>query len=189
MIQLRNTTAQWGIVAKSLHWLVAVGVLAMIPLGWIWTTMALSPTKLELANLHKSLGIALLALMAIRTGWRLANPVPRAPAGTPRWQRWIAAVTHWLLYAVLLAMPLTGWLINSAANFPLKVFGLFPLPALVEPNDPLKEQAELAHLALSWCLIVLLVVHVAAALYHHFRLRDPVLQRMLPHVAGGTSRG
>jgi cytochrome b561 len=179
-MRLRNTGQAWGGVAKVLHWSMAAGVLGMMALGWYAQGLPTSPTKLQLFAWHKSLGILLLALLVVRLAWRLANPVPQSPAGVPVWQRRAAALSHGLLYALMVAVPVSGWVIHSAANFPLKVFGLFRLPHLVGPSKAVQQAGEAVHLALFWVLAAVVLIHVLAALYHHFWLRDAVLRRMLP---------
>jgi cytochrome b561 len=176
---LRNTAQTWGSVARALHWGMALALVAMMVLGWVAQGLPTSPTKLKLFAWHKSCGILLLGLTLLRLAWRLANPTPALPQGLPRWQRRAAAASHAVLYLLMLAMPLSGWVIHSAANFPLKVFGLFRLPHIVGPGKDLQHLGEWAHLALFWVLAGALVLHAGAALHHHLVLRDPVLRRML----------
>jgi cytochrome b561 len=118
--------------------------------------------------------------MVLRLLWRLLGGRPAALAGSARWQSATAEVTHWLLYAALFAMPLSGWLYNSASNFPLRWFGLFRVPALSERNPDLKEFAHDAHETLFWVIVALVVLHAGAALWHHLVRRDETLDRMLP---------
>lgn len=176
---IRNTLAAWGTPARLLHWMVAALVLAQIALGWVAVSLRMSPLKLELFVWHKSIGLVVLALVAVRILWRSANATPAPPAATAAWERCAARASHLLLYLVLIAMPLTGWVLNSAANVPFRIFRLVPLPAIVAPNEEAAELAGRAHLALFVVLAALLVVHVAAALWHHFVRRDDVLIRML----------
>jgi cytochrome b561 len=182
---LRNTTAAWGGVAKSFHWIVAALILVQFGLGWVAEQWPRSLAKVELFVWHKSVGVLVLALVVARIGWRLFNPPPAPVPQVSVGERRAARAVHALLYVVIVAMPLSGWVINSAANFPLKVFWLFPLPAIVPPGDALKEVAETVHLTLFWILAALVAAHVAAALRHHFAARDDVLVRMLP---GGRPR-
>jgi cytochrome b561 len=105
---------------------------------------------------------------------------PQAPARSPRWEIRAAGASHTLLYMLMLAMPLSGYLINSASNFPLMVWGVLPLPNLTGENEPLQLAAEYIHLVLFWTLATLVLLHAAAALRHHWALKDTVLRRMLP---------
>lgn len=177
---LRNTERSWGSVARFLHWLMAVLIFVQFALGWMAVSWRLSPTKLDLFVWHKSIGLVVLALVGVRIGWRLVDPAPALPFGTPCWERAAARGSHLLLYGLMLALPLSGWIINSAANIPFRVFWLFPLPALTAPDEALAETAEWIHFALFVALAVLLFAHVAAALRHHFVKRNDVLVRMLP---------
>ena len=179
-MSLRNPRDRWGGVSQSLHWLVVVLILATGLIGLLMGDMRASPTKVQVYALHKSLGLTILALAVLRLGWRLAAGAPAAVTGTPRWQARLASVTHWLLYALLLAIPLSGWAFNSAAGYPLQWFGLFNLPALVGRDADLRVTVRDLHEALFWALVAVTVLHAAAALYHHAVLRDATLARMLP---------
>ena len=177
---LRNTPETWGAAHKALHWLIALAVVGLLCVGWVMDEMRNSPDKIEVYALHKSFGITVLALMLVRLAWRWTNPRPVLPPTMKPWERTLAGVVHAGLYLALLAMPLSGWLFNSASNFPLKWFGLFPLPSLGGPDKELKHLAEEVHEWLSWAIVVLVLLHVAGALKHHFVDRDVVLRRMLP---------
>ena len=177
---LRNTPEAWGSVHKVLHWLIALAVVGLLVVGWIMDEMPNSPDKIKVYALHKSFGITVLALMLVRLAWRWTNPRPALPSTMKGWERTLAGVVHGGLYVVLLAMPLSGWLFNSASNFKLKWFGLFSIPPLWGPDKDLKHLAEDVHWALSWAIVTLVVLHVAGALKHHFVDRDDVLRRMLP---------
>lgn len=177
---MKNTREEWGSVSKVLHWLVVVLILAMAWLGLTMGDLPSGPDKVATYALHKSIGITILVLVVLRLGWRLYAGAPAAVAGTPRWQERISSLTHWALYALLLAMPLSGWLLNSASGFPLQWFGLFNLPALTGRDHDLHELAEEIHELLFWVLATLVVVHAAAAFYHHLFQRDATLARMLP---------
>ncbi len=177
---LRNTNHTWGFGAQCLHWLMALLIFAMIPLGIAAKNWPLSPAKLELFFWHKSLGMALLGLAILRLLWRLINPTPALPVTLPRWERIAARATHGLFYAVMLALPLSGWVINAAAKVPFKVFGLWTLPAIVAPDKAVQTLAQQIHLTLFLLLVALVILHIGAALRHHYRLRDEILVRMLP---------
>lgn len=176
----RNTETSWGTIAKLMHWGIAILIVAQIVLGLVAIGWRLSPTKLNLFIWHKSLGILLLTLIAARLAWRFANPTPRLPADTPGWERFAAHASHALLYICMLALPVSGWIINSAANVPLKVFWLIPLPAITAPDKALADTMKLVHLGLVISLIAVLVIHIGAALRHHFVKRTDILVRMLP---------
>lgn len=177
---LRNTADSWGGLAKLLHWLLALLVFGQLALGWAAVLWRLSPLKLDLFVLHKSFGLVVLVLMLPRLLWRLLNPTPLLPAAMPRWQRHAARVSHGLLYLLLLLLPLSGWVLSSAADIPFRVFWLWPLPALVAPDEAVEDTAAALHFVLVVLLGLVLSAHVGAALWHHYRLRDEVLVRMLP---------
>lgn len=177
---LRNTGASWGAVAKFLHWSIATLIFVQFALGWIAASWRLSPTKLELFVWHKSIGLLILLLVVLRLLWRLANTVPVLPVEMSAAERAAARMSHGLLYLLILAMPLSGWVINSAAKIPFRVFWLFPLPPIVAPDKALAELAKQVHFILFVMIAALVAVHIAAALRHHLVKRNDTLTRMLP---------
>lgn len=179
-IPLRNGPTSWGAVACLLHWGMALLLLVQIALGVLAVSWHLSPAKINLFIWHKSLGVLILVLALARLSWRFLNPVPVLPSGTPPWQRLASRVSHGALYVCMLALPVTGWVINSAANVPLRVFWLFPLPSITAPDRALAETMKLVHGGLVVLFLAVLAVHILAALHHHFFRRDDVLARMLP---------
>jgi cytochrome b561 len=177
---LRNTRERWGLISQLLHWLVAVVILVQVGVGVAAVEWRLSPTKLDLFVWHKSVGMLILLLVLLRLGWRITNPTPAPPPDMRPWEVHAAHMSHVLLYLLVLGLPLTGWIINSAANIPLKLFWLVPLPDITAPSKPLQEAATGAHVALVIALAPLLLVHVGAALRHHYLKHNAVLRRMLP---------
>ena len=177
---IKNTPEQWGTVSKILHWVVVLLVLLMAWIGLRMGDMPNGPDKIASYALHKSVGITILALVLARIGWRFYAGAPDGLPGTPRWQKRIASLTHLALYALLLAMPLSGWMLNSASGFPLQWFGLVNLPAITGKDHDLHELAEDIHEWLFWAMVTLVVMHAAAAFYHHLFQRDATLTRMLP---------
>ncbi|MGF1474115.1 MAG: cytochrome b [Geminicoccaceae bacterium] len=180
---LTNSREVWGGVAIALHWLMALMIIGMLVAGTImvdWPDDDLE-TKFRLYQLHKSFGITLLALTILRLAWRLLQPVPPLPESAPGWMRVGAGLSHMLLYGLMLAIPVAGWLMASASplGIPTQIFGLFTLPHLVAASEPAEALYKAIHYWLGNALILLLVVHVAAALKHHFVDRDAVLVRML----------
>jgi len=177
---LRNTGDSWGAPAKLFHWVMAALIFAQLTLGLMAANWRLSPTKIELFFWHKSTGMLILALVALRLLWRLANPTPALPSGMPAWERAAARLSHGLLYVVMIALPVTGWIINSASNIPFRIFWLIPLPAIVAPDKSTADLVALVHRGLFVLLALVLVAHIGAALRHHFVKRNTVLVRMLP---------
>lgn len=177
---LRNDADSWGAPAKLFHWTMAALILAQIALGLTAASWRLSPTKIELFFWHKSTGMLILALLALRLAWRLANPTPAFPSGMPAWERAGAHLSHALLYLLMVALPVTGWIVNSASNIPFRIFWLIPLPAIVAPDKPTADLVARVHGGLFALLALVLLAHIGAALRHHFVKRNNVLTRMLP---------
>jgi cytochrome b561/polyisoprenoid-binding protein YceI len=185
-MQVRNTTQRWGAVSKLLHWTVVVLVIVQFVLANLADALPLGMAKLGLLARHKSVGITILGLALLRLAWRAAQPAPALPGAVPRAQRWLAQGTHGLLYGLLLAMPLTGWIMSSAKNYPVSWFGLVQLPDLVAPGEPLFAAMRSAHGLLAGLLAATALLHLLGALKHHFIDRDDVLRRMLPFVRGAA---
>jgi cytochrome b561 len=178
-MSLRSNNRQWGSVAKFFHWIIALGLLGNGIWGLLMTDMSPSMSKINIYALHKSIGLTVLALLALRVAWRLYDRAPPdEPA--PRWQRLAAHATHVLLYLFILALPLSGWMFNSLHGYPLQWFKLFNLPALVAKNDELAHTVRNVHEYLFYLLLLVLIGHVGAALKHHVFDQDNVLRRMLP---------
>lgn len=176
----RPPAARWDPLAQALHWLMALGLVGLFGVGLWMTGLPLGMRKLNVYALHKSVGLTLLALAAVRLAWRAVSARPGAAPGVPRWQTLAARGVHALIYVLLFAIPLSGWLYNSAAGFPLRWFRVANLPALAAPDPELKALAHSLHEAGAWTLAVLVALHAAAALKHHFVDRDRTLLAMLP---------
>lgn len=166
--------------AKALHWLIAVLILGMLLLGFYVQDLPFSPQKLQLIAWHKWIGVSIFGLVLIRLLWRLAHPAPPLPAHLPAWQTWGAHLGHGALYLLMLAIPLSGWLMSSAKGVPTVWFGVVRLPDLLARNADLGDRLANLHWILNLALIAVLLAHVAAALKHHLIDRDDVLRRMLP---------
>jgi cytochrome b561 len=166
--------------AIALHWIVAGLIAGAFGLGLIAVELAVSPQKLRLYSWHKWIGVSLAMLAVVRIAWRLWHPAPALPSGMRRWEQLVATATHTLLYTLLLALPVTGWLMSSASGFPVVYFGVLALPDLVAKDKALADSLKLLHYALNKTLLLLIVLHVTAALKHHVIDRDNVLLRMLP---------
>lgn len=181
---VRNSSTDWGFVSKALHWTIALLVFGMLAVGAYMVRQPPSPQLFEIYALHKATGILVLALMALRLGWRLVNPTPDLPDTLSARERVLAKGAHWAFYGIILAMPISGWIISSAANFPVSFYGLFTLPDLVGPDEDLQGLAEQVHFVLGLTLGALLLVHLAAVAKHHVVLKDRVFVRMLPKPLG-----
>ncbi|GAB3306811.1 cytochrome b [Luteimonas notoginsengisoli] len=186
----KNSAERWGPVSQLLHWLIVLLVLVLAIVGLTMGELPKTPKYFWVYTLHKSVGIIVLALVLVRIGWRLHAGAPRPVAGTPAWQARMASLTHALLYALLLAMPLSGWLYDSASGLrPFRWFGLVEMPKLSAPNESLSALSNDAHELLFWVLVALVALHAAAALYHHLFQHDATLTRMLPRRRGGPGAG
>lgn len=176
----RNTADRFGALAKTFHWLTLALLIGSFTLAWSMTDLPISPRKLQLYSWHKWVGVTVFLVMALRLGWRLASPPPPLPDNVGRVQRFLAGLSHAGLYAILIAMPLVGWVMSSALNLPLVYLGLIHLPSPFGVDEQLGEAMKLVHRYLSYALLGLAGIHVLAALHHHFVLHDDVLIRMLP---------
>jgi cytochrome b561 len=166
-----------------LHWLLAALIISNFLLGLTMVDIAgITPTKLKYFSWHKWTGVTIFALATLRLLWRLWHPAPALPATVPHWQRTVATVTHYLLYALMFAVPLSGYFYSLASGVPVVYLQLIPLPQLIEPNPVLKPLLKELHYLLNIALATLVIGHLGAALKHHFFDRDDVLTRMLPRL-------
>ncbi len=172
--------ARYSGPAMLLHWLIAVLIFGLFPLGLYMSELALSPRKIELVSWHKWFGITVLLLVVLRIVWRVGHRPPPLPASVPRWQVGAAHALHGLLYLLILAIPLSGWALSSAAGVPVVWWGVLPLPSLLAPDHALAHRLVEVHEWLNFTMAALVVAHVGAALKHQFVDRDGVLLRMLP---------
>ena len=176
----RATTQRYSPSMQTLHWLIALLMFAALPLAWTMTALPrTAPDREFWYTLHKSTGITILALAAIRLAIRTTRPIPPEPADTPHWMALAARVSHWSLYAILFIMPISGYIVSSAGGNPVSWFGLFDLPAI--PRDQaLQAAARTIHRATRWAVYALITLHLAATAYHVVIRRDGILDRELP---------
>jgi cytochrome b561 len=178
----KTTIARYSGLAILLHWGSAAIIVALFLIGWQMVRMPLSPGKMEAYALHKSLGFLILVVAVARVVWRMLRPPPPELMGTPEWQRRAANATHVVLYLLMFALPMSGWVYNSSVGFPLSFFGLIDVPPLFSGGPDTKELWRTAHWLLGWGVVGLVSLHVGAALYHQVIIRDSILQRMLPSI-------
>ena len=165
---------------QALHWAVALLMFSVVPLAWVMTEMPKDAAGRQLFyTLHKSIGVTILVLAAVRLIIRVSRPIPPEPAGTPRWMAVSAVASHWLLYGVLFAMPISGYIASASSPFGVSYFGLFHLPQLPQ-NKALAENAISVHLVLQWAVYALIALHVLATAWHVAVRRDGLLARELP---------
>jgi cytochrome b561 len=174
-------TAQlhYGTPAKIFHWLIVALLAVQYPIGWLMPDLHRDMKPGAAMTFHVSIGITILVLTALRLVWRLTHPV--APESSlPSWQRLSSEGVHWLLYALVLATTISGWLFASFRGWSVSFFYLMPLPMLASDNAAAGRTIDGLHQAMEWALLVTIAIHVAAALAHIFVYRDRVMQRMLP---------
>ena len=170
---------QYGNTAKIFHWLIVALLAVQYPIGWLMPDLHRNQQPGAPMIFHVSFGITILILIVLRFAWRLTHPV--APESSlPPWQRLSSEVVHWLLYALVLGTTVTGWLFASFRGWSLTYFYLVPLPMLAGDNAAAGKSIDGLHQAMELGLIVMIVIHVAAAVAHRFIYRDRVMQRMLP---------
>jgi cytochrome b561 len=166
--------------AKSLHWLMAVLLFGLLVLGFYMHDLPLSPQKLQFYSWHKWAGVAAFLLVLVRLAWRVTHVPPALPANMPKLMQFAAHAGHFLLYALMLAIPLSGWLMSSAKGFQTVWFGVLPIPDLLDKNKELGDLLALVHKSLNLLFVAVIAGHVGAALKHHFIDKDDILTRMLP---------
>ena len=166
--------------AVALHWGMALLILATFCVGLYMPGLQLSPTKLRLYNWHKWAGVTLFLLLLLRLIWRATHRPPALPRSIPAWQRAGAHAVHGLLYLLMLAIPLSGWLMSSAKGFQTVYFGVLPIPDLVGKNKALGDRLLTVHEWLNYSMAAAVLVHAGAALKHHLIDRNGVLVRMAP---------
>ena len=176
-----NPVPRYTPVAMFAHWLVFLLIAGAFALGFTMTDLAMSVLKLRMFSWHKWTGVTIFLLVLLRLAWRLRTPPPALPP-MPRWEEEAARISHHLLYLLMLAMPLSGWLMSSAKGFQTVYFAKFPIPDLLAKNPPLGAALESVHETLAYLLLAMVSLHVLAAFKHHFIDRDEVLARMVPRL-------
>jgi len=185
----RNRQDRYGLVHVLLHWLTAVAVIGLFALGIWMVDLAYYDSFYNRAPMiHKSVGMLLIGLVLFRIVWRLVNGVPGAEPGIPWWEARLAHFAHLLIYALLIAILISGYLIPTARGAPISVFGWFQIPALPALVDNQETIAGWWHRILAWGLMGLVAIHATAALKHHFFNRDNTLRRMLGMKTGVTRK-
>jgi cytochrome b561 len=183
MPQLHNTEQRYGAVAITLHWLMAVALVALLAMGLYMVRLpdvGFDTRKIVLIIYHKEFGLVALVLVAVRLAWRVGSALPALVQTLPDWQKVIARSVHLCFYGLMFALPITGLLMSSAAGIPVSLFGLFDLPDLVPYSDYWFQALIELHKWLGYALIVCTAIHAGAALRHHFVFKDETLRKMWP---------
>src|SRR5215470_16865490 len=174
-----KTSIAYSMTARVLHWVTAVLVLIMLPLGVGIANEWGGSFKDALYDLHRSIGTVIIPLVILRLAYRLTHPPVPLPEDIPPLQQFAAHATHWGLYALLIVQPFVGWVATSAYRAPIIVFGLFELPPIWPQDRPLSDRLFVVHAFIGAAIACLAAAHIGAALYHHFVRRDGVLMRMI----------
>jgi cytochrome b561 len=175
---------RYTLTAQALHWTTAALMFTVLPIAWVMTNMPeTAHMRGLLFTLHKSVGLSIVMLVAIRLTWRVMYPAPPLTGRLGGWEKRAAIVSHWMLYVILIGMPVSGYLLDAAGGYPISYFGLFSVPVL--PKSPtLANVATWVHVAVGqWLVYALILLHVAATVWHVAIRRDGVLNRMLPEQA------
>lgn len=178
---LKSDATHWGSLAKSFHWIIVLLILVQATVGLVMVELPKRPNVIPVFNFHKSLGLTILLLAILRLGWRAFDRRPAMPSTMPHWQVIGARSGHLLLYGLLFAVPLSGWLFDSASSLrPLLWWGVVRMPSLTHADKQFAPIAQGLHEWLFWALALVAAGHAAFAIVHHFVNRDDVLRRMLP---------
>ena len=182
---LRNTGTGWGSAARAFHWVLGILIIGMLGYGYWMNHFTARPDRFFYRSIHADIGYVVLLLLVLRIVWRIFNPSPSLPVGTPRWERVTAWVNHIALYLVTFIVAMLGWA-HSGARTPdySNWFGLFRVPQFTSPDKAAARAYEENHILGAYILAGLVVLHILAALYHHFYKRDRVLMRMVDGKSG-----
>ncbi|MBR7799598.1 cytochrome b [Undibacterium fentianense] len=164
----------------AIHWLLAIMILIAFAMGFYMVDLTISPNKLKLFAWHKWLGVSILGLVGIRLLSRLILGAPAYPASMKLWEKYIANLTHIILYILMFAVPISGYLYTYAAGFPIVYLGLFELPAIIPPLTEQKNLLKDLHETLTMSMLIVLILHLLAVIKHQFIDKDEILYRMLP---------
>ena len=173
-------SAHYTSTAKSLHWLMAILFFGLLALGFYMADLPLSPQKLKFYSWHKWAGVTAFALAWLRLAWRITHRPPALPESMPKIMQIAAHAGHLALYLLMIAIPLSGWLMSSAKGFQTVWFGVLPIPDLLDKNKELGNLLQTTHMGLNLLFVTVIVGHIAAALKHHYLDKDDILSRMLP---------
>jgi cytochrome b561 len=182
IMKLSNTGQHYGAAAIALHWLMAALITTLVALGIYMVRLpdvGFDTKKIVLTLIHKEIGMVVIALVAARLVWRELNPLPRLADTLPEWQKVTAIFVHFCFYALMIALPVSGWVMSSAAGISVSFLGLFTLPDYVPHDDLLFGWLRQIHDWLGYAMAIFICLHAGAALRHHFVLRDETLRKML----------
>lgn len=175
---LKNTENSYGFIAKTFHWLIALAIIILITVGFIMSAMEPSPDKYALYNIHKASGVIVLMLVILRLLWRFSNKIVQPPEDLPNILKLAAKSGHFMLYVFMLLMPISGVLMSYFGGYDISIFGLFVIPS-ADKVPQIAGMFHQIHVLGIWAFMAVIILHISAALYHHFIRRDNVLIRMI----------
>ena len=186
-----TSVRRYGVSARWFHWVTTALIAIIIPLGWIFAEFKVAPdgkhfhayfpgTVGQYASAHKTLGLTVLAIVLARLAYRLANPPPALPRSTSTLEAGLAHLTHWVLYLLLLVMPISGYIMSSGSGHPISILGLFDFPKIPGVSKTVELDAAVVHLSAQFAVYAFVVLHVAGVAWHLFVRRDDLIARMLP---------
>lgn len=177
---IQNTSSSWGSVSRAFHWVLGFAIIGMLAYGAWMNHIPARPDRFFYRSIHADIGYVVLLLTVLRLIWRGVNPTPELPADTTRWQRILARVSHGALYAVTILVAMLGWAHSGARDKNYSDwFGLFRVPQFTSPDKATADAFEDRHIFFAYVLLALVVLHLGAALWHHFVKRDRVTARMI----------
>jgi cytochrome b561 len=184
---LRNTPKSWGSLSRWFHWILGIAITGMIAYGWWMNHFAARPDRYFYRSIHADIGYLVLLLTVIRLIWRGVNPTPALPDDIPRWHHVVSRISHWALYLVTIVVTMLGWALSGSRplnqNY-ASFFGWFNVPQFTSPDKAAEHFFEDRHIWFAYVLLALIVLHIAAAAWHHFIRRDRVAMRMIKGEAG-----
>ena len=179
-MKIKNTSQHFGILTKLFHWLIAISIIGLIWLGWYMVDLTYYDKWYNRSlDWHKSLGMLVLGAALLKIGWQLYSPTPKTTLNLKNWERLSANIMHKLLFAMMILIPISGYLISTSNGKPIEIFGWFDVPALISNNKELRDLAIELHYYMAYGIAVLVLGHVGAALKHQFINKDGTLVKML----------
>ena len=176
---MRNTKTSYGPITKLFHWVIGVSIITLIAVGLYMTDMKDSPLKWEIFNIHKATGVVVFVLAAMRFLWLLISPVPEFINKTTPMLNYAAKAVHYTMYLMMFGSPISGIIMSLFSGHAISMYGLYTIEPIYKVH-PFAQYALDTHIFLGWFWIAVLTLHISAALYHHFFLKDRTLVRMLP---------
>jgi len=179
-LKIHNSPTRYGLVSRSLHWLLAIAIISLIPIGWYLTQLNNeSVAYWRLLEVHETLGLCVLILFLLKVVWRFISPNPATAPGLAQWERSLARVVHGFFFYAFVLLPVSGYIYIASGNDPIELYRLITLPALPSLTKSTSEFIHSIHSYTAYTCAALVLVHVAAALKHHFADRNTVLKRMM----------